>query len=100
MARMYTTLTNVFGCLAAVLLVLAALAAPTQQARADDPIPCGPRQPCPADYTCVNEGEGPYCVLTPWCLTNPTPCSSGHCLTQGWVCQDAPNTAPCYCDVP
>src|SRR5258708_2745926 len=59
MTRMYKALTTVFGCAAVVLLVLAVLAVPTQQARADDGPGCQGQScdlanPCPTGFFCVS----------------------------------------------
>lgn len=80
--RFYET---ILGCLAVVLFALAVLAVPTQQLRADDPIPCGDPPECPAGTHCVDG----YCV--PLVLT----CQESFCLAGAGGCTTLCAGKPC-----
>lgn len=90
MKKILGVLANVFGCLAAVFLVLAVLAVPTQPARADDPIPCSIDNPCPDGYAC----DHGYCTWLRATCSPPT----FTCVTDGsgTACTTATDNVACY----
>jgi hypothetical protein len=97
---------NALGCLSLALFLLAALAVPTQQARAEGCQTCMVAGDCPEGYSCF----GGCCIQSLTCEVGcscgngfPPACagSCGHTETcTPCSCFYNPGSMTCYCDLP
>jgi hypothetical protein len=107
MKKVLDVLANSFASLGTMFLVLAVLAVPTQQARADDP--CSDTNPCPDGYGCVegtcmpsgSQGAAGKCVSDQTCnkINGFSTCwwstSLSKCLTSGDTCSTMGSSTDC-----
>jgi hypothetical protein len=90
MSRLCNILSNVFGCLTVVLLVLGVLTV-SPYAWGNDG--CSTDSDCGPGFTCSSG----VCISGVSCLTNPSPCKDGDCFNPARTCQPNTDLPPGFC---